>query len=276
MELRLFDLVSRGDIPVPALPGNDWDLVAAGGRFVLLGRRGGNALLLRVREDGEGCDSAPLPGVPAGLQGVAVSRTGEEIFALWNASGDLVILSSAGTEQVPFSDGIRAVALGSAQAVLTRDGSVHYRRHSGAWTGGWRRADLDIAEEIASGPYRLSARLSDGRIVFLETGRDPTGALAERSPGMGSALADGYCGLYTLRTGKLCRNGRICITGCDVAELGCAVSGELEFAVCRRPDGTFLTALVTGTYTPSSLPFDGAPAVRAWDAGDRILACLLD
>ena len=276
MELRLFDLVSRGEIPVPALPGEDWDLVAAGGRFVLLGRRGGGAVLLRVREDGEGCDAARLPQVPAGLEGAAVSRTGEELFALYTASGELSLLTPRGTERTSFSCGIRALTLGSAQAVLDGEGAVHYRRHSGVWTGGWRRAELPAAEEIASGPYRLCARLADGQIRVLETGRDPTGALAERGPGGGSAVADGYGGLYTLRTGKLCRNGRICVTGCDVAELGCAVSGELEFAVCRRPDGTFLTALVTGTYSPASLPFDGAQAVRAWDAGDRILACLLD
>ncbi len=275
MELKLFNLVSRGEIPVPALPEEDWDLVAAGGRFVLLGRRGGAAAALRVREDGESCEAALLSQVPAGLDGIAVSRTGEEIFALWTASGELVILSPGGIERASFSNGIRTVVLGSAQAVLDGDGAVHYRRHSGAWTGGWRLAELESAEEIVSGPYRLCARLSGGRIEILETGRDPTGGLSERGPGTGSAIADGYCGLYTLRNGKLCRNGRICVTGCDAAELGCAVSAELEYAVCRRPDGTFLTALVTGTYTPSSLPFDGAPAVRAWDAGDRILACLL-
>ncbi len=274
MKLRLYNLVSREEIPTENVPDGDWKSVAAGGSLFALLSRGGRAAAFRMREDGEGVTPIPLPQDWLNLKALAVSPLREGHIAACDLFGKVHFCTPDKADASRFPKGVEEAALGCVLAVRTPEGRVLYRAYQSRYGGdAWTDTGWENIVSISAGPDRLCGLTAAHQVVFQTFGSSFF-EVSPRALGAASAVADGYSGVFTLRDGRLCLNGRILGAGSDFTQLQCGVSTSLEFAVCRRKNGSFLTALMGGTFVPASLTVPEAEAVRAWAAGDRFLACL--
>lgn len=277
MKLRLYNLVSREEISARSVPDADWKTVSAGGSVFTLITRGGDAAAFRLTEDGEGCEPIPLPRSWQHLKLAAVSCLHDGHIAACDLFGKVHFCTPDRADTARFPKGIEKVESGCVLAALTPDGRVWYRAYQSRFGGdAWTDTGWEDIRELSAGPRRLCGLTREGevRLLSFEGGSVGCYEASPRWPGKTSALAEGYTGLYSLRDGKLCLNGRVLGAGSDFAEVKCGVSTALEFAVCRRQDGSFLTALTGTTFIPSTLFLPRADSVSCWDAGDRFLACL--
>ena len=277
MKLRLFNLVSREEISSAAVPDADWKAVSAGGRVFALVSRGGRAAAFRLSEDGEGCEPIPLPQSWQNLKSLAVSSVQDGHIAACDLFGKVHFCTPDKADTARFPRGVQKADSGCVLAALTPEGQVYYRAYQSRYGGdAWTDTGWTGIADIAAGPDRLCGITANGQVLLqpFATGSTRFFEPSSRALGQASAVAEGYSGIFTLRDGRLCLNGRILGAGSDFTALRCGVSTTLEFAVCRRKDGSFLTALYGGTFIPSSLFIPDASSGAAWDAGDRFLACL--
>jgi len=279
MKLRLFNLVSREEISSAAVPDADWKHVSAGASTFALVSRDGRAAAFRLAEDGEGCEPIPLPQSWQNLKSAHVSCLHDGHISACDIFGKVHFCTPDKADTARFSQGVQKAVSGCVLAVLTPEGRVWYRAYRSRYgTDAWTDTGWDGIADIAAGPGRLCGVTAEGDVQLLSFSAGSSGYFepSPRALGRASAIADGWSGIYTLRDGRLCLNGRILGAGSDFIQLRCGVSTSLEFAVCRRKNGSFLTALTGGTFIPSSLTIPDADRVSVWDAGDRFLACLSD
>ena len=277
MRLRLFNLVSRDEISVRNVPDADWKAVSAGTDTFTLLSRNGLAAAFRLREDGEGCEPIPLPQSWQHLKSPAVSCLHPAHIAACDIFGKVHFCTPEKADTARFPKGVQKVSSGCVLAVLTPEGRVWYRSYQSRYGGdAWTDTGWEAVRDICAGPERLCAVTADGQVLLQTFTSGMTGFFepSPRAMGQASAIASGWSGIFTLRDSRLCLNGRILGAGSDFAEVRCGVSRTLEFAVCRRKNGNFLTALTGGTFIPSSLVIPGVDFISAWDVGDRFLACL--
>ena len=277
MKLHLYNLVSREEISSRNVPDADWKTVSAGGSIFALVSRGGRAAAFRITEDGEGCDPIPLPQNWQNLKEAAVSCLHAGHIAACDLFGKIHFCTPEKAESVRFPKGVQKIVCGCVLAALTPEGRVFYRAYQSRYGGdAWTDTGWENISDISAGPERLCGITANGQVLLQSFAGSAAGFFEPSPRGLtqASAAAEGHSGIYTLREGKLCLNGRILGAGSDFAALRCGVSTTLEFAVCRRRDGSFLTALTGGTFIPSSMFIPDAQSVAVWDAGDRFMACL--